>query len=186
MGESGTGAVLDALNARVKLSAEIYGLRAMLNVHAPDLPAVVMGDFNDGPFADLMEAEFLIHNIVDELAGTMLYPRTYMQHAMEPDAFAEAATTSFPDPLRNGAITNELIDHILVSKAIWSDAVPFRVKPHSCIVEQAAFDHHDGEDALNRARGLRPGDPSAGVGGPRILGGSGKRPSVRMGELLRF
>jgi len=67
-------AVLDALSARAKLSAEIYRIRQFLDIQfdqvaagEPPLSIILMGDFNDGPFADLMENEFLIHNIIDEL-----------------------------------------------------------------------------------------------------------------------
>ena len=151
-------AVLDALNARVKLSAEIVALRKVLNEFAVGVPIVITGDLNDGAFADLMEEEFLIHNIIDEVAGSLLHPETYFEHAMDPNVLADAVTVSFPDPLNDGAITHELIDHVLVSKAIWSAKAPFGVKPNSCVVEHDAYDHHNDEPPDHPARGLRPSD----------------------------
>lgn len=113
------GPVLDALNSRQKLSA--------------------VGDFNDGPFKDLMEEEFLVKGILDELVGSFLDPNTYFKHAMEPAVLSAASTTQFPDPLQGGAIVHELIDHILVSPGIWSGIGAYRVKAGSCVVEEAAW-----------------------------------------------
>ena len=155
-------AVLDALNAREKLSAEISCLRTYLNAQlAPpdeDRAVVVMGDFNDGPFAELMEREFLIHNIIDELAGSLLHPHHHFRHAMAPDALATAATTRFPDPLEGGQIVEELIDHVLVSPSIWQGRAPLALKDGSCQVELQAYEDHFDDHGPVRKRGLRPSD----------------------------
>ena len=138
-------AILDALLAREKLSAEMLSLRRYLDAQlAPDenRALVVIGDFNDGPFAELMEREFLIHNIVDELAGSLLLPMRHFRHAMTPEVLAVAATTRFPDPLEGGQIVEELIDHILVSPGIWQGKAPFALKDGSCQVETQAYANH--------------------------------------------
>lgn len=135
--------VLDALSSRQKLSAEIARLRQVLTsivAEGPELASVaVVGDFNDGPFQDLMETEFLIKSILDELVGSFLFPNTYFKHAMEPAVLASASTTEFRDPLQDGAIVYELIDHILVSPAIWSGLGAYKVKAGSCVVEESAW-----------------------------------------------
>lgn len=138
------GPVLDALTTRQKLSAEIARLRGVLTqvmAAGPEFGHVVaLGDFNDGPFADVMEAEFLIGNLLDELVGSFLEPNTYFQHAMAPETLASAATTRFRDPLKGGQVVEELIDHILVSPGIWSGEGLFRIGSAGCRVETAAWE----------------------------------------------
>lgn len=155
-------AILDALTARAKLSAEIFRVREFLNQALATGPSpqsiVVMGDLNDGPFAELIEREFMIHNIVDELVGTLLLPDTHFRHAMPPDVLRMAATTRFPDPVQDGQIVEELIDHMLVSPAIWQEMGPYRVKPNSCQVETAAYEQHNADTGIVRKRDLRPSD----------------------------
>lgn len=155
-------AITDALLARQKLSAEIYRLREFLvadlgREEAPPHAAVVIGDFNDGAYAELIEREFMIHNIIDEVVGSLLSPDTFFQHAMTPKVISESSTVSFPDPLEGGQIVNELIDHIVVSPGIWRTASPFKLQAGSCKVETAAYDAHD-DTELVRERGLRPSD----------------------------
>lgn len=154
-------AVLDALNARQKLSAEIFRLREFLdrqfgspNSH-PSI--VVMGDFNDGPFGELMEKEFLIHNILDELVGSFLRPERLFSHAMAPDVLASATTVRFSDPLEEGELVDELIDHLLVSPAMRDGAGIFALDEGSCKVEALAYDHFN-DPSDEKDRGLRPSD----------------------------
>lgn len=155
-------AITDALLARQKLSAEVYRLREFL-VHDlgpgndPPNATVVLGDFNDGAYAELIEREFLIHNIIDELVGSFLEPDTFFRHAMTPKVIGESSTVSFPDPLEGGQIVEELIDHIVVSPGIWQAAAPFKLKSGSCKVELQAFKQFDDTDAARR-RGDRPSD----------------------------
>lgn len=135
--------VLDALTTRQKLSAEVQRLRQVLGsilATGPEFGHVVaLGDFNDGPFADVMEAEFLIGNILDELVGSLIEPNTYFKHAMAPATLASASTTRFRDPLRDGALVEELIDHVLLSPGIWSGRGFYKLQANSCKVEHAAW-----------------------------------------------
>jgi endonuclease/exonuclease/phosphatase family metal-dependent hydrolase len=155
------GPVLDALTTRQKLAAEVARLRAVIGeilALGPEFAHVVtLGDFNDGPFADLMEAEFLTQNILDQLVGSLREPNTYLRHAMEPARLARSASTHFRDPLRDGALVEELIDHILVSPGIWSGRGRFRVRRDSCVVEDAAWQAQVGP-AGPEARADRPSD----------------------------
>ncbi|MDM7922042.1 MAG: hypothetical protein QUS14_07050, partial [Pyrinomonadaceae bacterium] len=155
-------AINDALLVRQKLSAEIYRLRQWIVKdlgpgNDPPNATVVLGDFNDGAYAELIEREFLIHNIIDELVGSFLEPDTFLRHAMTPDTIANSTTVSFPDPLENGQIVHELIDHILVSPGIWNTADPFKLKAGSCKVETQAYEQFNDTDA-ERKRGDRPSD----------------------------
>ncbi len=155
-------AITDALLARQKLSAEIFRLREfILEDLASDMSAphatVAMGDFNDGAYAELIEREFLIHNIVDELVGSFLTPETYFKHAMTPKTLSESSTVRFPDPLENGKIVEELIDHVVMSPSIWQEGKPFKLKSGSCRVEKQAFSTFDDTDGV-RDRQLRPSD----------------------------
>lgn len=153
--------VLDALSSRQKLSAEIARLRAVLTTivaHGPQQASVVVvGDFNDGPFRDLMEEEFLVRSILDELVGSFLDPNTYFKHAMAPEVLAAAWTAEFSDPLQDGATVRELIDHVLVSPAIWSGLGAFALKAGSCVVEDEAWAAGVVGDS-EAARSNRPSD----------------------------
>lgn len=155
-------AIVDALLARQKLSAEIVRLRefAVSDLGAasgaPD-GTIIVGDFNDGAYAELMEREFLIHNIVDELVGSFLQPKTYFEHAMTPSTIAKSSTVTFPDPLEGGKLVDELIDHVVVSPTIWQTKKPFKLKAGSCRVEKQAYDRFDDTGQI-RKRGDRPSD----------------------------
>ena len=52
---------------------------------------------------------------------------------------ASASSTRFSDPLQDGQLVGELIDHILVSPAIWSGLGAYGIKTGSCQVEEAAW-----------------------------------------------
>jgi endonuclease/exonuclease/phosphatase family metal-dependent hydrolase len=155
-------AVLDALNSRAKLSAEVYRIREFLDKQLSTPPAnqsvVLVGDLNDGPFAELMEQEFMIHNIIDELVGSLLYPTLHFRHAMAPEVLRVATTTRFPNPLEGGMIVEELIDHILLSPAVWQENGDFRLKPGSCRVESEVYENHYEDTGETRKRELRPSD----------------------------
>lgn len=159
--ETHSAPVLDALTTRQKLSAEMRRLRNVLGrvlATGPEFGHVVaLGDFNDGPFADLLEEEFLIGNLLDELVGSFTAPNTYFKHAMTPQRLAKASTTRFRDPLRGGALAEELIDHALISPGIWSGRGRFRLRADSCVVEDAAWlAHTDAADPDRRQH--RPSD----------------------------
>ena len=154
-------AINDALLARQKLSVEIANIRSFisndLGSGSPPDGLVVMGDMNDGAYAELMEREFLVKNIIDELTGSFLVPDEYLKHAMPPSRIAESSTCVFPDPLNNGEIVEELIDHVLVSRSIWQNRRPFKVKSNSCRVEKQIYDWFDDSDS-DRKRHQRPSD----------------------------
>jgi len=117
-----------------------------------------MGDMNDGPYAETLENEFMIHNILDELCGTMLYPDYHFRHAMQPAALRTAASTRFEDALNEGCIIEELIDHVVVSPAIWQGTGHFRLLPNSCQVESAVWQAACADQGPDDKREFRPSD----------------------------
>lgn len=155
-------AINDALLVRQKLSAEIYRLRefAIADLgpgNSPPNASVILGDLNDGAYAELIEREFLIHNIIDELVGSFLEPDTYFKHAMTAATIGSSFTVSFPDPLEGGQIVQEMIDHVVLSPGIWQTGGPFKLKSGSCRVELAAYNQFDATGTV-RKRGDRPSD----------------------------
>jgi endonuclease/exonuclease/phosphatase family metal-dependent hydrolase len=154
-------AVLSALDSRQKLSAEVGQLRKYVTAQLQPMDShkgvLVMGDFNDGPFADLMEREFLLHNIVDELVGSFLEPDKYLRHAMTPAVLKNAETVRFPDPLQNGQTVGEFIDHVLLSPSLVGGNGAFTLRANSCQVETAAYNQFNA-DVHDNDRGLRPSD----------------------------
>jgi endonuclease/exonuclease/phosphatase family metal-dependent hydrolase len=154
-------AMLDALDVRQKVSAEVAALRryVSLRLMMADVPdgLVLLGDFNDGPFGELFEAEFLLHNILDEMVGSFLEPDLFLRHAMKPEVLRAASSVTFSDPLQNGAEVRELIDHVLVSPRLMNARNAVRLHQASCRVETAAaalFTEGDGKGG----RGSRPSD----------------------------
>jgi endonuclease/exonuclease/phosphatase family metal-dependent hydrolase len=153
-------AVGDALLQRAKLSAEVARLRHFLDAHLEDPRTpphvVLLGDMNDGPFHEVLEAEFYVHNILDQLTGGLLYPDYWFRHAIGPMDLRAAWTASFNDPVQDGAKVHEMIDHVLVSPALVEGSA-VQLVPGSCQVEHAVWRRHaTGEDPPSRAE--RPSD----------------------------
>ncbi len=155
-------AVLDALNSRQKLSAEVRHIREALDDLLKESHGTrglaVMGDFNDGPFSDIMEAEFLVHNIIDEIQGSLLNPGLRLFHTMSTETIMSSHSTVFDDPFSGGAPVKELIDHILVSRGIAEGAGGVAVKPGTAMVEEEAYQANCAEIPPERKRELRPSD----------------------------
>lgn len=153
-------AVLDALSSRQKLSAEVYRIREHIEdqLAPPDenRALLVMGDLNDGPLAKDMEREFLIHNIIDELVGSVMTPSLIMRHAMKPSTLETATTTEFPDPFEDNQIVRILIDHLFVSPGIWRGTSAFSLVEDSCQVEEQSYQQFT--DDAHGDRQLRPSD----------------------------
>ncbi|MGD0724342.1 MAG: hypothetical protein ABSB63_02140 [Spirochaetia bacterium] len=153
-------AVLDALDARQKLSAEVCQLRryidGQLPTNDPKKGLVVMGDFNDGPFQDQMEEEFLLHSILDELVGSFLKPNSHLTHAMDPVKLAQEWTIEFPDPMQDDKPNKEIVDHILVSPSVISGP-DFSLVKGSCIVEHNIYNNACAPGSSTN-RELRPSD----------------------------
>jgi endonuclease/exonuclease/phosphatase family metal-dependent hydrolase len=156
-------AVHDALFVRQKLSAEVQRIRKYvekeLETPNQDRAMVIVGDFNDGPLAEQMEEEFLVHNIMNEVSGAITNPGLNFQHAMTAEALETATTTEFSDPFEEGNIVKILLDHILVSPGIWKKTSGFSVKKKSCIAEDTIYEQYtDDLGSPDQERGQRPSD----------------------------
>lgn len=155
-------AVADALDARIKLSCEVMRTRMfldkLLESEAHPLSVMVMGDMNDGPFAETLETEFMVQNILDELCGTLLYPDAHFRHAMTAATLRTAASTHFEDALNKGVLIQELIDHMIISPAVWQGNGDFRIVPDSCQVETAIWNTACAPEGPEAGRQFRPSD----------------------------
>ena len=160
--ERETAAVKDALLVRAKLSSEMQMLRQYfvrrLAVMGDDHAFMVLGDFNDGPLAEEMEREFLIHNIIDEVVGSIMAPQAVLTHGMTPDVIASSATTRFRNPMKNGELTEELIDHMVVSNGLLDGASGYTFDQSSCAVDTAEYEAENDEPDDHEDRQLRPSD----------------------------
>jgi endonuclease/exonuclease/phosphatase family metal-dependent hydrolase len=153
--------VIDAVLSRQKLSSEIFRLREYIEdflTESKNKPFVILGDFNDGPFAEVMEKEFFIHNIIDELLGSFRSPDTIFSHSMDEDKLTGSYSTKFRDPFQNNQIAEVLIDHILLSPGIWKQQSDYSLKPGSGKVELTAFENYYEDVITNSKRHLRPSD----------------------------
>lgn len=152
-------AMADGLLARQKLSAEIFCMRRYMDsrIREDNQNLIIMGDLNDGPLASELEEEFLIHNILDELVGSIMRPDLIMTHILTPDQILASWTAEFRNPLKGNELTQELIDHILVSRAVKDGTGGFRFVGDSGKVDFAAYDNHtDGLDRDKRPSDHRP------------------------------
>ena len=152
-------AMSEGLLARQKLSAEIFRIRRYIERtvghETPNL--IIMGDLNDGPLASELEEEFLIHNILDELVGSIMRPDLVMTHVLTPEQIRASWTAEFKNPLKGNELTQELIDHIVVSPAVKEGTDGFELVADSGLVEFVAYENHaDGTDRDKRPSDHRP------------------------------
>jgi len=149
-------AMADALLARQKLSVEVYRVRRYIEaqIKGDVQNLVVMGDLNDGPLATEFEEEFLIHNILDELVGSILRPDLVMTHVLTPEQITSSWSAEFHNPLKGNEQTKELIDHIVISPAVKNGHSGFMLVENSGKVEIDAYDSH----ANGTFREKRPSD----------------------------
>ena len=155
-------AIFDALLQRQKLSAEIQMVRAYVEALLADegnaTNFLLLGDLNDGPAAELLEEEFLIHNIVDELAGTILNPKSRLIHAMTDATLQTATTTKFHNPLEGGALTEELIDHIMVTSPLLEGTAGLTLPKPDTQVETDAYNAQIDDTFAEQDRMKYPSD----------------------------
>jgi hypothetical protein len=154
-------AIVSALRSRQKLSADRAAVRRYLTYAILSKRVegcILMGDLNDGPHRDIFEEKFLVHNIVDELRGGFHREAALMHHAL-PNRYLdgpEAYTAEFSDPTRNGDIVKVLLDHILVTTAIYEGKTTLNLVEDKGKIERQAFDDH--LDKSGKTRDDRPSD----------------------------
>ncbi|GAA0784067.1 endonuclease/exonuclease/phosphatase [Roseibium denhamense] len=133
-----------AHEARVKLSSEASYIRAYIDhrfSQEADPSLFVVGDLNDGPGKELMEKQYLLHDLISNLQGEVFFARKYLNHALfdQPDELRWTARFKDPiDPARSEFI---LLDHILFTQALTrSGTSPLVAKSKSGLVEHLAFE----------------------------------------------
>ena len=114
--------VVQALEARRRISAEGFRLRTYLDVVLQGDPAarvVVTGDFNDGPGQDLFERSYLTHNVADIVLGSTFYPELIFHHPLLARVPAPRLWTARFDDYVDGIDDRPLLlDHFAVSPAL--------------------------------------------------------------------
>lgn len=113
--------VAQAHQARAKLSSEATAVRAYIDHRfrqeaAPSI--LVVGDLNDGPGKELLEREFLLHDLISNLQGDVFFVRRFLNHVLfdQPDELRWTAT--FEDRLDPQRDEHILLDHILFTQAL--------------------------------------------------------------------
>lgn len=130
--------------ARVKLSSEALAIRAYLDrrfEQEADPSILVVGDLNDGPGKELMEREYLLHDLISNLQGDVFFARKYLNHALfdQPDSLRW--TSKFKDKLDPDRKRDILLDHILFTQALSKGGTsPLVVKSKAGRVEHLLFE----------------------------------------------
>ncbi|MGW9230957.1 endonuclease/exonuclease/phosphatase [Pseudorhizobium sp. NPDC055634] len=125
--------------ARAKLTTEATDVRYYIDKRfaQEELPIIfVIGDLNDGPGKELLEREYLLHDLIGVLQGDVFFARKFLNHALFDYPQNLRWTVSFVDeldPLRSPTI---LLDHITFTEALSRRGLgPLIVKPRSGWVE---------------------------------------------------
>ncbi|MEO1406856.1 MAG: endonuclease/exonuclease/phosphatase family protein [Pseudomonadota bacterium] len=134
--------------ARVKLSSEALAIRAYLDrrfAQEADPSIFVVGDLNDGPGKELMEREYLLHDLISNLQGDVFFARKFLNHALFDQPTSLRWTAKFKDSLDPGRDEHILLDHILFTQALArSGSSPLQVKSGAGRVEHLL---HEGAEA---------------------------------------
>ena len=144
--------IVEALEARRRISAEGFRLRGYLDALLEDDPTariIVTGDFNDGPGRDLFERSYLTHSVTDILLGWTFYPDLIFDHPLirwvETPALFTARFDDYVDDIQDRPL---LLDHFIVSPSMKDQ------------VEDAGIAHASFEDHLETSKGHRSQRPS--------------------------
>ena len=133
-----------AHRARVKLTSEATAIRAYVDHRfrqEADPSLLVVGDLNDGPGKELMEREYLLHDLLSNLQGDVFFAQRLLNHVLFDQPQALRWTTKFKDHLDPERDENILLDHILFTQALSrSGTSPLEVRANAGWVEHLAFE----------------------------------------------
>lgn len=107
--------------ARIKLSTEAVDVRNYIDqrFNQEELPAiVVMGDLNDGPGKELLEREYLFHDLIGNLQGDVFFARRFLNHALFDNPQELRWTSRFVDKLDPARDPHILLDHIAFTEGL--------------------------------------------------------------------
>lgn len=150
--------IVAALMSRRRNGTEGMRLRQYLDqTLAADAAArvIVMGDLNDGPGQDYFEEKYLAHNVTDIVVGSAFQPESIFNHAQHDVASAQRFTAVFDDFVTGVNSTHLLLDHILLSPGLITNA-GLRKIPGSGTVHHAEYDANVVNQGINRED--RPSD----------------------------
>ena len=135
--------------ARSKLTSEASAIRAYIDHRfrqEADPSVLLVGDLNDGPGKELLEREFLLHDLISNLQGNVFLARRFLNHALFDQPDEVRWTASFRDPLEPARNEQILLDHILYTQALArSGSSPLLVRPKAGFVEHLAFESAEAE-----------------------------------------
>lgn len=138
--------------ARAKLTTEATDVRHYIDKRflQEELPILfVIGDLNDGPGKELIEREYLLHDLIGVLQGDVFFARKFLNHALFDYPQNLRWTARFEDKLDPARSPTILLDHITFTEALSRRGVgPLIVEPQSGWVE------HEIHDRINAT--LRP------------------------------
>jgi hypothetical protein len=142
--------------ARVKLSSEALNVRAYIDhrfAQEADPSIFVLGDLNDGPGKELMEREYLLHDLISNLQGDIFFAQRFLNHGLFDQPQELRWTARFSDALEPARDPHILLDHIVFSQALTrAGTSPLRVLPNAGFVEHLA---HEEIEALLGTGALR-------------------------------
>ncbi|MEM7605870.1 MAG: endonuclease/exonuclease/phosphatase family protein [Myxococcota bacterium] len=107
--------------ARVKLTSEAMNVRAYIDQRfeqEADPSIFVVGDINDGPGKELMEREYLLHDMISNLQGEVFFAHRFLNHALFDQPQSLRWTVKFKDRIDPQRDPKILLDHILFTQAL--------------------------------------------------------------------
>lgn len=146
--------------ARVKLSSEALNVRAYIDQRfnqEADPSIIIVGDLNDGPGKELMEREYLLHDLISNLQGEVFLARNFLNHALFDFPDSLRWTSKFKDMLDPNRNPSILLDHILFTQALTDNGTsPLHAKKGSGLVEHLAFEEVESSFGQNSLSDHRP------------------------------
>lgn len=107
--------------ARVKLTSQAMNVRAYIDhrfLQDADPAIFVLGDINDGPGKELMEREYMLHDMISNLQGDIFFSRGMLYHALFDLPQELRWTCRFEDKIDPERDPHILLDHILYTQAM--------------------------------------------------------------------
>lgn len=116
---------------------------------------IILGDLNDGPGMDYFEKNYLSHNTVDVLVGSVFEPEMMFHHAQHDVKNSNRYSAVFDDFVTGEDNKHILLDHILLSPGL-SVTSGLRRVPNSGAIHHVEYDNHTVNHGIFREN--RPSD----------------------------
>lgn len=110
-----------AVQARAKLTTEATDVRHYIEQRFAQepLPSIfLLGDLNDGPGKELLEREYMLHDLIGNLQGDVFFARQFLSHALFDTSDRFRWTVEFKDELDPSRLPFILLDHIVFTEAL--------------------------------------------------------------------